>query len=88
MKKVLERSVLKEKSSASLVAASPLGISTPASCSDLEGSLGSGLPRRVSLANGIHLPSLQFAPISTEVRFRRRGLSTVAQANPPVSVLV
>lgn len=63
MEKVLERSVLKEKSSASLVAASPLGISTPASYSDLEGSLGSGLLRWVSLANAIHLPSLQFTPI-------------------------
>lgn len=63
MEKVLERSVLEEKSSASLVAASPLGISTPASCSDLEGSLGSGLLRRVPLANGIRLPSFQFTPI-------------------------
>lgn len=63
MEKVLERGVLEEKSSASLVAASPLGISTPAFCSDLEGSLGSRLLRWVSLANGIRLPSLQFNPI-------------------------
>lgn len=63
MEKVLERGVLEEKSSASFVAASSLGMSTPASCSDLEGSLGSGLLRWVSLANGIRLPSLQFNPI-------------------------